>query len=147
MNIFKDLDKLKNKSFAILFGTLLLIASGIQAIFFFDYNLFINLDVFKLILLSITFGLGLVIIPFITIVAWVTASEDKELHKLSEMPIIYAVTAPFAYFLSSISLLISYLFGLSFKTYVIMIIILLVSIEMFIFLTNLYMNYSDKRKD
>ncbi len=56
MSFFDGIEKIKKKEFGFgLFGMLMLISPGFLAIFYYQRNLFIELDFFKLIMLSIAF--------------------------------------------------------------------------------------------
>jgi hypothetical protein len=65
MTFLKDLEKIKSKTAVFAFlGILLLIAPGAAIIFIFNYNLFLSLDISKLILLSVAIISPLIVINF-----------------------------------------------------------------------------------
>lgn len=90
-----------------LIGVMFFVTPGLISIFYFDRNLFLNLDVAKLLLLSISFLTPFIVANAIFFLRWLLKIGDKDFRKAIYLSIILTNS----FFL--IDLLISYCFKLS----------------------------------
>ena len=111
MTFLKEIEKIRTYTFCIaIFDLILLITPGLFFFFIFFQNLFINLDLIKLVLLSISLN-----IPFVTINVFLVAANTNlsllNSNKESELFDIISLSLLLTGYFMFLILFISYLFS------------------------------------
>lgn len=113
MTWLSDIEKIKDPSFALAFlGSLMIFAPGISYIFFFLREMITNLDIFKLLFLSIAIIAPFFLLNFFCYATWclVRKKDPKTTVFISMM---FSLMLPA--FILYMALLIAYIAGLDFR--------------------------------
>ncbi len=117
MSILQDLNKLEPKAYITLIILLLLAVPGFGIIFIFNEQLFLSLDIFKLGVLSVMFGLSSFAILYYPVYLGFTDHPSYPSYKKPDLQNTILTDAAFSFSLLTFWLIIAYYFNQTFKTY------------------------------